>query len=482
MAESALTTQHAQPAARRRAFFGLFDADGWGWATAKALFWFFTIIMLLGYIPDRAYYFTVQKTLDVGLLAWSPINFCPPGNETMPCPAPTGATLPWHNAPAQIRLPAGRTGGAAGVIGKTYLYAGGSDGQAATTSVFVSHAVGTGNLDMWSQGPDLPEARTGAAATVLGNTLYVIGGLGPDGKPTSTVFSITVENDGTLGDWTTEDTLALPAARAGSTAVEVSDGIIVMGGTDGTAATPTVWKTQQDSSGKLQAWAPQTPLAEPNMDGVAAIDGDHIYVMGGRNAQGDIVATVQQGTVGGSQATKDDPNAVIDPWATSAQTDLPAPRTELSGFLANGSIYTQGGSDASGPQAQTWWVEPDETGALTAWHHLDQTDLGTGLAGASAVPSGPYAFLFGGTTPQGVTNDLARANLAPEPPFFQIGILGATIPALKLSGEIGQQIGYLNAAGAGTVNFILLLLVGWGFAHKERVRELAATWRRRRRG
>ena len=43
-----------------------------------------------------------------------------------------------------------------------------------------------------------------------------------------------------------------------------------------------------------------------------------------------------------------------------------------------------------------------------------------------------------------------------------------TVPALKIGGEIGQQLGYLNAAGVATVNFIILLLIGWAFAHKER--------------
>ena len=54
------------------------------------------------------------------------------------------------------------------------------------------------------------------------------------------------------------------------------------------------------------------------------------------------------------------------------------------------------------------------------------------------------------------------------------------MPGLKLDGEIGQQIGYLNAATVGAVNFILLIIVGWGFAHKERVRELVGNYRRRR--
>ena len=94
-----------QPVYRKRALFGLFDADGWAWAGVKAAFWFVLIIILLGYIPDRAYYFTVFPTIDLGLLAWSPVNLCPPENEDLPCPAPVGATLPFFPSPPDFRAP-----------------------------------------------------------------------------------------------------------------------------------------------------------------------------------------------------------------------------------------------------------------------------------------------------------------------------------------------------------------------------------------
>jgi hypothetical protein len=201
MAQTTLPVPRASAPPRRRAFFGLFAADGWGWATAKALFWFVLIILLLGYLPDRAYYFTVQKTVDLGLLAWSPINLCPPENETLPCPAPTGATLPWHPSPAELNLPSARTDGAAAALGQTYLYVGGSDGTAATATVYVSHPVGTGNLDTWTEGPPLPEPRADAASVLVGTTLFILGGLDASGAPTQTAYSITVANDGALGDW-----------------------------------------------------------------------------------------------------------------------------------------------------------------------------------------------------------------------------------------------------------------------------------------
>ena len=76
MAQQALGPGTAVP--RRRAVFGLLDADGWGWASVKAFVWLIIIIFILGYLPDRAYYLTVGRTVDLGVLVWSPINLCPP--------------------------------------------------------------------------------------------------------------------------------------------------------------------------------------------------------------------------------------------------------------------------------------------------------------------------------------------------------------------------------------------------------------------
>jgi hypothetical protein len=103
--------------------------------------------------------------------------------------------------------------------------------------------------------------------------------------------------------------------------------------------------------------------------------------------------------------------------------------------------------------------------------------------GASSVTTGPNVILIGGRTAEGVTDTSVRANTAPQPPFFRLGLVGATVPGLKIDGEIGQQLGYLNAAGAGTVNFIILLLIGWAFAHKERSKAMLGRFigRRRRR-
>src|SRR4029453_4833365 len=103
MAQQALGPGTALP--RKRALFGLLDADGWGWASLKAFVWLIIIIVLLGYLPDRAYYFTVGGAGDLGGRVGSPINLCPPTNQSLPCPAPVGSIVPWQTSPPELSLP-----------------------------------------------------------------------------------------------------------------------------------------------------------------------------------------------------------------------------------------------------------------------------------------------------------------------------------------------------------------------------------------
>ena len=167
-------------------------------------------------------------------------------------------------------------------------------------------------------------------------------------------------------------------------------------------------------------------------------------------------------------------------WAVNNAANLPEPRTDASGWSANGAIYLVGGTDGTTAKNQLYWAIPTTDGQIPEWKHLDVSDLpATGLAGAAPVILGPDAILIGGTTDTGVLASSVRANTAPQSPFFSLGILGATIPGLKLDGEIGQQLGYLAAAGVGTANFILLIAVGVAFAHKQQTIDLFHRIRRR---
>ncbi|MEO5885733.1 MAG: hypothetical protein ABIQ58_09495 [Candidatus Limnocylindrales bacterium] len=471
MAQQALTAGMTVP--RKRALFGLLDADGWTWAGVKSAVWLVVILLMLGYIPDRAYYLTVNSTLDLGVLAWSPVNLCPPENESLPCPAPVGAVVPWHGSPTELALPAPRTDGGAVQVGTKLFYIGGSDGTAAQSNVWVAQVVSVGNFDKWAEGPPLPEPRSDASILSVSGTIYVIGGLDADGAPTTTVYSLAPDpQTGEIGEWATVEALVLPEARAGAAAAAASDGILLIGGEGPSGPVATAWKSLLDAQGVLQKWEPEADLVQPQADANAAVIGDYVWLWGGRDANGPVGA-VQRGSLGLAAVEglpENEDEGKVTQWAVSDGANLPAARSDAAGWSANGTIYSVGGESADGPARELYWAIPSNDGNIPQWSHIDVSDLPNGLTGATSVVTGPNVVLIGGETAEGVIKSSGRANVAPQPPFFQVGLLGATVPGLKIDGEIGQQLGYLNAAGAGTVNFIILVLIGWGYAHKEQAR------------
>ena len=480
--------------------FGLFDGEGWAWATTKALFWLLVIIMVLGYIPDRAYYFVVSRTMDVGLVLWSPVNLCPPENGSkMPCPVPVGGVLPWQPSPAQVALPAPRTGGVAAQIGKNLLYIGGTDGKAASAITYLTK-VEKGNFGAWAEGPALPAARTDAGLAILNGAAYLVGGLGPDGAATDTVWSIGLDpatskltgwGDTVIGAATAAGTAPpklpkLPAPRSGASVIAVTDGIVVAGGRgpDG-KPTATVWKSTLDSKGVLGKFEAQAAsLPHPIADAAIAFEGAYLWVYGGSDETG-ATGYVQRADYGPTPGPATEPGAppatpapdIVIKWATLDAANLPAARTGGAAFTANGALYYVGGSDGKASHKEVYWALPDSKGNLPGgWDHLDAMDLPGGLVDAAPVVTSATAILLGGSADGGALASSTRASLAPQEPFFRLGIAGVTVPGLQIGGAIGVQLGYLAAAGVGTGNFVLLVVLGWAFNHRTQI----SAWRERR--
>jgi hypothetical protein len=466
--------QRALPpgAVRRRTAFGLFDADGWTWATIKATFWFFTIIFLLGYLPDRAYYFTVSPTIDVGYNVISPINWCDGRNRGLPCPAPAGATIPWQPGGEGITLPQARTEAASFNISDNIYVAGGTTADGATASV-LGTVLRDDNLSGWSEAAQLPEPRADAVAVVLNGVPYVIGGVDGDGNPTATVFRGIIEA-GALSDWEDAGDLALPIAVTDASAVATVRGIYLFGGlVDGQPSEAVYLSalTEADTP-QLQAWAEVTelPLPEPRAGATAVLETDSIYLLGGYGPDGisNLVFFLELDLDGAP---------VVDPatdqtrgWGVSVDQAsdfaLPEPRQNHASFANGGAIYVIGGQGpGETPTTTHYWAVPAPDSGALSWNRLEANDLPEGTHGADIVALGSNAYIFGGETAEGPTDAVLRANLAPALPFFRLGLFGMTVPGLSIPGEIGQELGLIMSAGAGTTLFVVLLLIGVAYSH-----------------
>ena len=480
--------QQALPrgATSRRAVFGLLDKDGWTWAGLKATFWFLFIIFMLGVVPNWAYFFTVSNTIQVGYNFVPIVNWCPAANEDLPCPAPSGAKLPWQTSPEELAIPGARSGSAVYQSGSHVFLVGGMTSEGATAEVLVTTATVdaeeqlNGNISAWERGPTLPEPRADAAIGTYVGIPYVLGGLDADGVPTDTVFK-GVLDDGVLVDWELADgsdgtdPLTLPQPLSGASVVTGTSGFALLGGRD-TNGEPTngvhvAWVDPERNNGRLLAWEPLEGLALPEArtDAVAATVGNFIYIVGGEGPDG-ATATVFRLELDDREPATNEVGETLG-WAVApADQALPEARTDAISLASSGAVYVIGEFDAAGePQLSQYWAIPDtDTGNLSdGWQQLEQTDLPVATADAPIAGLGPNVFIFGGQTIDGPTDGSLRAGLSPEAPFYQLGIAGATLPGLAIQGEVGQQLGYINAVTVGMVNFILLIALGVAFSRPD---------------
>ena len=200
--------------------------------------------MALGYIPDRAYYFVVSRTIDLGILGWSPVNLCPPENgPDMPCPVPAGAVLPWQASPAEAALPQPRTQGAGGAARHepaVHRWHGRRRDPSATTYVGDDRRGQLRRLGARARRcprrAPTPRSRSSAApptsSAASGRTASRRTRSGRSGS-TPTRRARDVDRGRAVPAWYAEPDRAdipLPEPRSGAAAVAVTDGIVVAGG------------------------------------------------------------------------------------------------------------------------------------------------------------------------------------------------------------------------------------------------------------
>ncbi len=472
--------QYALPpgAIRRRTVFGLLDADSWKWASIKAMFWFLLVIFLQGYVPDRAYYFTVSPTVDLGFNAISPVNLCPAendrGDRKMPCPVPAGAILPWDASPPELALPEGRTSALVYTSGSTLYLIGGETASGATASVISTDVSEDGNLSIWTDAPALPSPRSHATVLNLAGVPYVIGGLDASGQPTQTVYVGTIDQ-GNLTGWTESADLALPVALSDAVGTSTAGGLYLFGGRTADGLSDKVWLNALDATtAKLGTWVEQTQLVlpEPRAEATIANTGASVYILGGVGPNGVTNLVYYLGLDTKGLPAINAKTQLPFGWGVSvnqsASAALPEPRAGATTFVNSGAIWVLGGRGFDNKVTNTaWWAVPNSAdGTISRWSDLDPTDLLEPRTGASVAAIGSHVFVTGGANDTGLLNTSLRSDLAPRSPYFRLGLFGVTVPALSIKGEIGQQLGYIIAGSASLGNLVLLIIIGWMYSHK----------------
>jgi N-acetylneuraminic acid mutarotase len=125
-----------------------------------------------------------------------------------------------------LDVPEGLTRRGAGVTvveDVIYVIGGHADGQTRNTVDIYDP-----RENLWSDGPDLPDARSGVAAAYYRGRIHVFGGRGEDQRVTLSAHSSLA-----VGDQSWTDEAELPAPRTAADAAVLNEGIFVVGGGSG---------------------------------------------------------------------------------------------------------------------------------------------------------------------------------------------------------------------------------------------------------
>lgn len=258
---------------------------------------------------------------------------------------------------------------------------------------------GTGKVGAWTKVGNFPTPRERFSMVFADGYAYVLGGTigwGFDGAITSTVYYARVGSDDTFGNWI--ETKSLPArANYDAVAFSANGFVYVLGGEEGiNHSTSSVWYSRINPDRSLGPWMSATRLPVPTENHEVIYLNGFVYVIGGKNIQGDLRSPINvqtkkvfyarvngDGTLGGWQET----------------SSLPVPLSNHSAVYNNGFIYAMGGAnDAGFPVGTNFYTRVNSDGSLGPWANAALLPNKDGLANFYAASLGNFVYIFGGAT------------------------------------------------------------------------------------
>ena len=212
----------------------------------------------------------------------------------------SGLLAPLTTSPT-VTLPTGHFGHATVTIGR-YIYIIGRT-SVAGDSIERTTVNPDGSLGAFTTPAGLSQVipRQGHTLAVIGRYLYVVGGDGlvPNAGDQSSVERAQINPDGSLGPFAVVNGVTLMTARSGHTNVIIGNYLYVIGGISGNATLTSVERAvinQDDSLGPFVSIFGLT-LARPSHGHATAVIENYIYVFGGIDAGPVYLNDVQRATV-----------------------------------------------------------------------------------------------------------------------------------------------------------------------------------------
>ena len=255
-------------------------------------------------------------------------------------------------------------------------------------------ATTSNNVGSWTTEANSLPIEMAAATSVVNGRMYVIGGfLGYGiGGNSNTVFSSQINNDGSVGPWVAEEN-QLPNYLDFSASVTYNNHIYVLGGQDNSfsGVVDTVYSSTINSDGSIGAWTTEiNSLPQALSGGMAFVYSGRVYYMGGANvgsSYGNAVDTVYSAPINNDGS--------IGAWTTEANS-LPDLVDSATSVVFNGRIYTFGGfNGGQNFSSNVYSSSINHDGSIGPWE-TETNSLPNALGYATGVVYKSHVYIAGG--------------------------------------------------------------------------------------
>ena len=241
------------------------------------------------------------------------------------------------------------------VVTKNKVFAIGGNIGGSTSSAIYNATINTdGTIGSWSNIGSIPSVVTNGSMIVTKNRVHLLGGwTGSTGL--NTVYTAAINADGTLGTWTTGNTL--PGTLHYTNAVITKNRVYLFGGHNGSGYVSTVYYAAINSDGTLGTWFTNT-VALPNALGEhhAVVTKNRVYLIGGYNGSA-YVSTILTAAI--------NPDGSIGTWSTHGS--FPVTIGAHISFVTKNTIYVMGGYQAGGYPTNVYYAPINADGVIGAW-------------------------------------------------------------------------------------------------------------------
>jgi hypothetical protein len=163
---------------------------------------------------------------------------------------------------------------------RVYLI-GGHDGTNYVNSVYTAQINSDGTLGSWTTGPSLPVAIGYTQVIATSSKVYVLGG-SDSTTIRDTVYVANINSDGTLGSWSTASNLYAPLRY--SQAIVTNNRVYLLGGQSTSANgdyTNSIYTTTINPDGTLNSWSFAGTLPDKIAFSQVVVTGNTVYLVGG---------------------------------------------------------------------------------------------------------------------------------------------------------------------------------------------------------